>query len=639
MKINRISESMGLISDEISNRAIEAFEKTSEKSSSISEEKPRVFREEKSRKAPIVIALAGLCAAAAVAVPLVLKTTGKNPITSNNVLSGAANSAYESALNNVPESILNKVSQSTLKEPSQGIYHEPQLTDDKIIAVNVEKLKVTPNGNKLTAVLDNENPNVNFYTVKFDWSKANTFAIVVNEDGTFKSFAGDNISKEEIQQQCPDGVYGEMWSINADEKWKDQWKVIIECDDYDVRAKGGSLLQNEGTVRTYQFWVANENNKEILEYWHSHIPQGSGGGLEIVDNGDGTFGAYIDFGNIIAGQDFIYDVEKLRFAVVGDDLSVVPDKQNPNVDFVTATFSIDDCKKYAFVHFGDGRYKTYSGYYASEETILKECPDADFAYLWDFGNGFVKIDKLYPSGKNVYGYGKIVPTPIGSYRFTYQFSYSIDEELDEYWGWLSNNSVDPKDGGAGLHFFKNADGTFGVFIGSNGDDLNELVGGGACWSMAKLNVSVDGENVSIARDEDNPNVRFITAKFDASESNKWAIVADVNGVCELTSKADISDKYGLTDDKIGIMMTVENGECQINVTENDKIMFRQSSPVIEKDGVYTLKFWVGDRDTVEEIENTLDGIIEIFEVYDHTPYTIRVNRNQAKSSVPPKNST
>lgn len=91
MKTNRISEAMGLISDEISSRAIQAFEKQSEKNESgVSSEKPRVIREEKPHKAPIFIALAGLCAAAAIAVPLVLNNAGKSNIVASEDLSGAA---------------------------------------------------------------------------------------------------------------------------------------------------------------------------------------------------------------------------------------------------------------------------------------------------------------------------------------------------------------------------------------------------------------------------------------------------------------------------------------------------------------------------------------------------------------------
>ena len=79
MKINRITDALGSISDEFSREAIEEIEKTSKQNDIIIPDgKPRVVSEEKSRKAPIFIALAGLCAAAAIALPLVLKNFGKN---------------------------------------------------------------------------------------------------------------------------------------------------------------------------------------------------------------------------------------------------------------------------------------------------------------------------------------------------------------------------------------------------------------------------------------------------------------------------------------------------------------------------------------------------------------------------------
>ena len=97
MKINRISQALGSISDEIYLRAIEEFEKTSNKNdSNISTEKPRVVSEEKPRKAPIIIAFAGICAAAAIALPLVLKNVGKSQIAGSEELSGATDSVSQS---------------------------------------------------------------------------------------------------------------------------------------------------------------------------------------------------------------------------------------------------------------------------------------------------------------------------------------------------------------------------------------------------------------------------------------------------------------------------------------------------------------------------------------------------------------
>lgn len=94
MKISRISQALGSISDEFSREAIEEIEKTSNQNDSvIPDGKPRVVSEEKSRKAPIFIALAGLCAAAAIALPLVLKNVGKNSLVASDNSSGAASSA------------------------------------------------------------------------------------------------------------------------------------------------------------------------------------------------------------------------------------------------------------------------------------------------------------------------------------------------------------------------------------------------------------------------------------------------------------------------------------------------------------------------------------------------------------------
>lgn len=94
MKINRISQALGSISDEFSREAIEEIEKTSNQNDSIIPDgKPRVVSEEKSRKTPIFIALAGLCAAAAIALPLVLKNVGRNSLLTSDNSSGVVASA------------------------------------------------------------------------------------------------------------------------------------------------------------------------------------------------------------------------------------------------------------------------------------------------------------------------------------------------------------------------------------------------------------------------------------------------------------------------------------------------------------------------------------------------------------------
>lgn len=417
MKINRISESMGLISDEISSRAIEAFEKKSENQSSISEEKPRVIREEKSHKAPFVIALAGICAAAAVVVPLVLKNAGNSSITSSDVLSGAADSVVESVSENILESAAqvekvfdNNHFKSTVNEDdisftlpefedvsfkwtrqkvtangetiAEGMYiyqvyladlngdgmreivtssswgsaftpesigaydyankkfyvlhtsdyfntlslhisnnelwacekdylgnnvlsdkklelsdmklyekgpevapeewysgFEPELTADTSIAVNVREVKISLNDDGNLIIRDDENPNVKIFSIKFDCSKANAFAFVINKDGTYKTFSGDDITKEEILRECPDGVFGDLWSS------KIEWGLFN--DENTIWAFNGSHDCTEDNLWTYEFWFALDD--EALRTFEEFAPEGFGGGLRIKDNGDGTY--------------------------------------------------------------------------------------------------------------------------------------------------------------------------------------------------------------------------------------------------------------------------------------------------------------------------------------------------------------
>ena len=88
MKISRIAEALGSISDEISREAIEEIEA---KSDNVPAQKPRIVRSEAPRKAPFIIAAASLCAAAAIALPIYFSALGnKNIANSEAAESGSA---------------------------------------------------------------------------------------------------------------------------------------------------------------------------------------------------------------------------------------------------------------------------------------------------------------------------------------------------------------------------------------------------------------------------------------------------------------------------------------------------------------------------------------------------------------------
>lgn len=376
MKINRISESMGLISDEISNRAIEAFEKTSEKSSSISEEKPRVIREEKSHKAPFVIALAGICAAAAVAVPFAMNKIGKNEIVAPESLVGAADSARDET----DESILNTVSQSTPEEQSWSF------PEGESIAVKVKDVKITMTDDKQLSVRDDENPNVRIFKIYIDESKANTHAFVLNKDGSYKTFAGNDISKEDILKECPDGVSGVMWAQGAES--------ALYTDEDSIHNFNGTFEYKGNDLWSYEYWYSNDEEAKRA-CWDYSI-DGKHQPLYLIDNGDGTYSVE-GFLKVMkqnsekflaqqATPSITAKVEKLKVTLDGDKLSAVLDDVNPNVNFVTFTIDSNKNDKFGIVVNPDGTFELFEGDVVSKESIIDNIPDDSFGYMVIFNN-------------------------------------------------------------------------------------------------------------------------------------------------------------------------------------------------------------------------------------------------------------
>ncbi len=128
MKITRISEALGKIDDEISREAVEQFEQKSIQTNNAPAEKPRVIYEHKTRKAPILIAAASICAAAAIAVPVVNHFRTANLIADNP--SGAADSkvvdySAEESDSNITPDIIESESVKVFKEYFENTLIDP----------------------------------------------------------------------------------------------------------------------------------------------------------------------------------------------------------------------------------------------------------------------------------------------------------------------------------------------------------------------------------------------------------------------------------------------------------------------------------------------------------------------------------
>lgn len=105
MKISRIAEALGSISDEISRESVDEIEtKPDGVSDNVSAQKPRIVRSEAPRRAPFIIAAASLCAAAAIALPICFSALGnRNIVNSDARESGASeyNSSGSSTTSNL----------------------------------------------------------------------------------------------------------------------------------------------------------------------------------------------------------------------------------------------------------------------------------------------------------------------------------------------------------------------------------------------------------------------------------------------------------------------------------------------------------------------------------------------------------
>ena len=481
MKDSRISKALGYIGDDISREAIEEFDKKSVKiDSTVPEEKPRVIRDEKSHKAPFMIALAGLCAAA-IAAPLVLRNVGNSPI-----ISGAAASPD----NSYAESV------------------ESALDLGKSIAANVVKLRVSMDGDEVSAVRDDVNPNVNFVTVRFDKSKSNQFAIVVNEDGTFSTFTGEDASEENALAKCPDGKFGIKWNAESI-GGKCEWILTTG----ELIASNISSIQTDGNVYTYQFWFATSD--EVEEYWKQLTP--NGGVLHILDNGYGTFTARVD-------QRMHGWARNLRLSAEGDELKAVLDDENPNVRFFTVKFDKTFNNRFGIIAGKDGTIELFEGDSVSEEKIIDNLPDDKFGFIWTFEDGGNQTKCSETSNTRLYHNTSIVSEKDGI--VTTQFWLAERSDIKDVLDMLSAQ-------GGSIEIIDNGYGTYEVYLSSSDDS-------GISVNVKEVKITLTDDKQLSVRDDENPNARIFTIDLDKSKAKVQAFVVNKDGTYKTFSGDDIT---------------------------------------------------------------------------------------------------
>lgn len=151
MKISRINEALGYISDEICREAIEEISNTSqEKSGNTYAQAPRIASPQSSRRTPFFIIAASICAVAA-AVPIFFSAMNNK----NAVGTGAADFSSESGSQT-------SSSESTISESKSDI---PSVYGETEIPVAADVYDATENGNSLEKMVF-ETHTIGDYTVK-----------------------------------------------------------------------------------------------------------------------------------------------------------------------------------------------------------------------------------------------------------------------------------------------------------------------------------------------------------------------------------------------------------------------------------------------------------------------------------------
>ena len=176
------------------------------------------------------------------------------------------------------------------------------------MTVKVDRLKISHNGRELTAIIDNVSPNVSFLTVTLHPEKCSKFAVVMDENGTFEIFEGDQVSKNKDRSDTsfldnlPENKFGYMWE-NIDGYW--QWSHTKNSDKlHDILT-----IEQSNEKFVAQIWFSNNN--EIREMCKELFSEHSKFAVRIKDNGDGTFSVdgYVPSGDVTNAMEFPINTE------------------------------------------------------------------------------------------------------------------------------------------------------------------------------------------------------------------------------------------------------------------------------------------------------------------------------------------
>ena len=154
------------------------------------------------------------------------------------------------------------------------------------MTADIKKLKVSKNDGEFVVEENASDANVNLVTVQIDRSKSNFFAIIVNKDGSYKTYtdAGLRDKIEEVTEKYNSVAY--IWSFQ-DDGWREE---IIGTESNDWMRFGHLVGEDNGDIIISRFWFSL--NSDINDYVSGEVASS----LIIDDNDDGTYSAVLNYG-------------------------------------------------------------------------------------------------------------------------------------------------------------------------------------------------------------------------------------------------------------------------------------------------------------------------------------------------------
>ncbi|MCI7758730.1 MAG: hypothetical protein MSH49_01765 [[Eubacterium] saphenum] len=625
MKISRISQALGSISDEFSREAIEEIERTSNQNDSvIPDGKPRVVSEEKSRKAPIFIALAGLCAAAAIALPLVLKNVGKNSLVASDNSSGAASSATVEKLGYDLDGL----------EDYREYKFEFTMPEYEGVAFECMHNKITANGEVIASGL----PILQVYLADLngDGRREIVSDTAFGSGILTKVISACDYSKKQLYMFSNNGFgnYLELFENNG-ELWVRETEYLGESVLSEKKLELSDMKKIDGFTQEPVRAAFDGDEIPCIDNYESIQEQA----LESYVFETHTYDEYTV--KLVGKQVFKLDKNVTDY-VYAKKLCIEVEKDGKLLDSFAPNpgyFNLDGITdRPKFTVFAD-KVGSYLDLYELEQPVIS------MRYYFDDNQAVTKAVQfaVIKEGTIYDNFLSTAEAGTGVTLFNDDFATNIEDNLTcfasvfEAEKFRVADSTTLVDDMAGIKYtFNFADMLkTGILTTTTKDDgIIELTGENMTVKIDRLKISHNDRELTADLENFNPNVSFLTVTLRPERCSKFAVVMDEYGnfelfegdqVSKIKDNSDTSFLEKLPENKFGYMWEYINGYWQWSHSENRDKLHNCKNLFDETDGEEVYQVWISNNaDEIRDVcidfyyNNIVGCTIDIIDNYNGT---------------------